>query len=227
MPSSTTGCAEYGGINKMFARLQLSGTNWHLGRFKDDLPDQLERDELEESVLERLTPILEKCSTASISAKLAEMTVRVNELVPDALSPRRPHHLTPPRNRRGKKQGKSGYVDPESSDDGGPAKGPRQLKPKDTLLITFDGNDADHGIGVLQPGRTNRVDLASDNTLVADLLAHRDMSMAARALNALAFCIYEQGLSIREPELPYATFGQRVSHHLKVDDVELSKSGHV
>jgi hypothetical protein len=219
MPGCPLGCGEYGGLTKMFARLQLSGP-WHLATFKDDLPDEGEREELEAAVLEALRPILEKCNSASMSARVDEISKLLNEMIPPDLAAARPKRKKkpepgPPGPKRKKKPGQ---VDSEQSEPDGPAK---TRRPKDRLLITFDGVAEVDGIGTFRPGRPHRIDLSKDDPHVAQLLEHRDHAIGLRSLYALAMTLFEQGryASQPEPELPFEPFGKRIASLLAMQDL--------
>lgn len=222
MPNSALGCGDYGGLTKMFARLQLSGP-WHLAKFKDDLTDEAERDELEDAVAEALRPILEKCSTAAISARVLQISHLINERIPEALAGSRPKRQkdesTPSSARR---KSSPGEVAPEKSTADGPARAKRP--PTDRLLITFDGSAAEDGVGAYQRvGRTHRVDLSKDDPYVAQLIEHRDEQFGVSCLYALAISLFEHGRQEREPELPLdGNFGQRISKLMGLQDAAVA-----
>ena len=219
MPESTLGCGEYGGLTKMFARLQLSG-QWHFAKFKNDLTDEGEREELEEAVLKALTPILEKCNSASLSARVTEMSHLINELVPPEFAPARPRPQQKDRAQpTGRSNGQSGNVSAAKSDLGGPAKAKRP--PQCKLLITFDGIAKEDGVGAYQQqGKLHRVNLSKDDPYVAHLMEHRDRDIGVRSLYAMAIAIFEQGRQEEDPELPYDEFkyGLRVARLLAIQD---------
>lgn len=216
MPASTTGCGEYSGLTKMFARLQIDGP-WTLGKFKNDLPRDPERNELEDAAAQALRPILEKCSSASMSAKLYRITDLINDAIPEELRAR-PKRTEKIPNPGEKKNRKSGYVDPEKSDQSdGPAKSKRP--PKNRLLITFDGTDND-SVGAFVDGRPLRVDLCKDEPFVARLLENRDEELAVRALYLLAMALFEHP---NKGELELEEFGKRLSRHLAAQDYQSEK----
>jgi len=66
MPSCGLGCGTYSGLNKIFVRIYLAGP-WHLGQFKDDLPDDTEREELDATAHEILQPLLAQWQDAALS----------------------------------------------------------------------------------------------------------------------------------------------------------------
>jgi Histidine kinase-, DNA gyrase B-, and HSP90-like ATPase len=215
MPGSTLGCGEHGGLTKMFARVQLAGS-WHLAKFKNDLTDDVERDELDDAVAEALKPILEKCNSASLSAKLIEIGQMINDLVPPELAAARPKRqkdkaATSTEARKGRKPG---MVTPEKSEPLGPAKSrPRQ----DKLLITFEGDAEQDGIGAFQPGRPHRVNLSKGDPHIARLLEHRDQEIGVYSLYALAIALFEQGRAeLPEPELQFSSFGKRIADLLSM-----------
>ncbi len=198
----------------MFARLQISGL-WHLAKFKDDLTDEAEREELEDAVAAALKPILEKCSSASMSAKINKMANLLNEMVPPELAPARPHRNNGNRQTVEKKDGRSGLVSEDKSDQGGPAKAKRT--PRDCLIITFDGIAEDDGVGSFaKGGKIHRVNLSKDDPFVSELLEHRDEPFGARCLLAIALTIFEEGRQAANPELPFMSFGLRVAKQLSL-----------
>lgn len=218
MPSSTIGCSEYGGLTKMFARLQISGP-WHLAKFKDDLTDEDEREELEEAVSAILRPILEKCSSASMSAKIERMAHLINDAVPPQLSAARPKRLSDKSLITSGARTKSGNVDPDKAEEDGPAKSKRT--PRDRLLITFDGSPDEDGIGSFEKGsktQPHRVDLSKDHPFVSELIEHRDEEFGSRCLLAVALAIFEEGRQADQTGDLFMKFGQRISKHLAVQD---------
>lgn len=219
MPGSPLGCGEYVGLTKMFARLQLSGP-WHLAKFKDDLTDEGERDELEEVVSAALEPILVKCSAASMSAKISKLAALVNDMIPPELSPARPKHLGG--SNKPKRSRAAGEVESEKSTPDGPAKAKRP--PQDRLLITFEGNDEEDGIGAFQPGggtkTPHRVDLSRDNPFVAELIAHRDEEFGAKVLLAFALMLFEEGRqkATAQGEFAFHPFGVRIAKQIAIQE---------
>jgi hypothetical protein len=201
----------------MFARLQIDGP-WHFAKFKNDLTDEDERDELEAAVTDALRPILEKCNNANISARLCELGQLVNELVPPELAPARPkiqrEHERAPKRR----SYVNGEVSPGKSkpQDGAPA---RTKRHPTSLLITFDGDAAKDGIGEFQSGRPHRVNLSKDDPEIALLIQHRDQKFGARYLYAIALCIFVNGWRVANEELPLP-FGQAVSSLMRLQTDE-------
>jgi Histidine kinase-, DNA gyrase B-, and HSP90-like ATPase len=219
MPASSVGCDSFGGLTKMFARVQLSGP-WSLARFKDDLTNEGEREELEDAVGEALQPILEKCNSASMSARLAQIGSLVNDLVPPHIAGARPKRQKEAAELEEKKKRKreTGEVDRKKAELGGPA---RERRNTDRLLITFDGV-ADHdGVGEFQPGRPHRVNLSKDHPYIARLIQYRDQDLAVMALYAMAISIFEHGLQDLRNELPMQ-FGVRIANLLKLQEGESS-----
>lgn len=217
MPGSTLGCGEYGGLRKMFARLQLSGP-WHLAKFKDDLTDEAERDDLEESVNEALRPILDKCASESITAHIAQLSKAINEMVKPEYQPARPHKNGARKGRTASEpaSGKAGIVASDKSSDGGPARAKRTQR--DTLLITFEGDVEIDGIGVCtSSGKAKRVDLSKDHPYVADLIALRDETLAARTILALAVAIFEQRRTGDQEDM-LDSFGKRIANMLAINE---------
>lgn len=217
MPSSNLGCGDYGGIQKMFARLQLAGP-WRLAKFKDDLPNDDEREELAEAVLLALTPILEKCRAASMSAKVLHFSDLLNDSIPPELSGgRRPDRKKDEKCKPAAKRNRPGLVEVEKSSEGGPAKAKRT--PHDRLVITFDGFAEEDGIGSYQAaGKAHRVNLSRDHPLIAQMLDHRDEALSFQTLRLIAFAIFEEGRQARTPDLFDASFGQRVAQNLAIQD---------
>jgi hypothetical protein len=217
MSGSTLGCGTYGGMNNMFARVQLDGP-WEFARFKNDLPRENERIELDEAVEEVLRPILEKCNSATMSARVDTLLDMINALTQPELQAARPRRKQEKGKAAGKRESRSGNVrDPDDSTDG-PATTRRP--PANRILITFDGNDKDHGIGYYQSGRVQRVNLAKDNPYMASLMAHRDQALAAQMLHVVAMMLFEQGRSETAPELPGISepFGKRIAKLLTLQD---------
>lgn len=219
MPASSIGCGEYGGLTKMFARLQLSGP-WHLAKFKNDLTDEDEREELEAAVSELLKPILEKCNSASLSARIQHISNIINDLVPSELAAARPKKQkdTPPQAAQ-KRPRRQGYVDQDKSDQSdSPAKTKRP--PRDRLLITFDGVADEDGVGAFQSGRPHRVNLSKDDPYIARLLEHRDQDLAVRSLYAIAIGLFEHGRELLnpQPDLPLESYGKRIARQLSIQD---------
>lgn len=213
MPGSTIGCGTHVGLSNMFARVQLLGTNWHLGQYKDQLTDEDERDELEEALEAVLEPILSKCGSVSMTARIAAISALVNEQLPEAISAARPHKQKKKSQTGTKRKHRQGEVDATKSD---PASGPAKTKrpKKDELLITFEGNDAEHGVGWYESGRPSRVNLSQDNDHIARLIQQRDEKLIASALVIIALQIFEHGrsegrLNVDRP------FGCRVADHLR------------
>jgi Histidine kinase-, DNA gyrase B-, and HSP90-like ATPase len=214
MPSTGFGCGAYSGLAQMFARVQLAGV-WRLAEFKDDLIDEDEREELQEALEDALRPILEKCNDASISARINEMSLLVNEMVPPHMAPARPHKTskTPNPSDKPKRKKRSGAVDAEKADAGGPA---RSKKPRDTWMITFEGRAAEHGAGRFllghPPRDPHRVELSADDPYVAAFLQHRDTEIGKRAIFALACSIFVHSYQAKrpDPEFQFLEFGQAI-----------------
>jgi hypothetical protein len=224
MPQSNLGCGEYSGLNKMFARIQLSGP-WHIARFKNDLSDDIEKDELDAAIYEALVPILKKCSAETMTARIAHMLGLINEKLPEDMRPARPRTKNA-QNRKGSKIGrKGGFVDDKSDeDDSGPVKTKRPRR--DQLLVTFDGDLEQDGVGVFKPGKLHRVNLSKEHEYVAELMVHRDERLASNSLTMLAIAIYEEGLHEFKNELPlFGTFGQRLAKTFGIqDDIKMRET---
>lgn len=214
MPNNTMGCSGRGGLDRMFARVELFGA-WHFHKFKNDLTSEEEREELDDALAGLLAPILEKCDTASFDAKLARIEAGINAGLPESLALRRPEKKRNDPPRQGKKEGRTGEVDEEQSKSDGPARSKRA--PRDQLKITFDGRDGEDGIGaVREGGRIIHVDLSKDNPFVAELMAHRDERLIMDCLRALALMIYEaeRRKASGQSELNF-DFGRRVAAHMR------------
>jgi len=221
MPGSSLGCGDYTGLSNMFARIQLSGGPWHLEKYKNDLTDEDEREELEEAALDALRPILEKCSKASMSARIASILGLVNDLLPEEIAAARPNKVRDDPPRKGLKKGKTGKVDAnKATPSDGPAK--TQKQPKDRLIITLEGVDEEHGIGWFERGRTHRVHLSQDNPTISALLALRDDAAIAKALTVIALVLFEEGL--HEGKLSPAPLGKRVARHLSLQGGKSEKA---
>lgn len=209
------GCADYVGLGKMFCRLRLSGP-WHLAKFKDDLADQDERDELEAAVEAALRPILEKVNDAAMDAKIDALGDLINQMIPPRLAASRPHRKKnpnpDPEEKRKRKRKQHNPVDPVDSEPQGPArtKQPQQGR----LMITFDGRDDQDGIGNYQSGRPDRVNLAKDNLIIGRLIAQRDQQVAASALYVIALLLYESRL--RQLDI-FEPLGKRVADLLALN----------
>jgi len=225
MPSSTFGIAEYSGLTKMFGRLLLSGP-WRLAKFKDDLTDEGERDELESKISEALADMLEKCSTQHEDVRLTELTELINDMLPEDLKPSaRPHKRKEAADdieKEKRKRRTNGFVSPDKSD---PSKGPARAMSRKggaKLVVTFDGDAETEGIGVFIAGRPHQVNLSRENPAVAYWIAHRDQSMAVKALREMACLLYEaeRPLQQEQGELPYERIGMRVAKLLALQDPE-------
>jgi len=223
-PASTYGCGAYTGLTNMFARVQLSGTQWALTTFKDDIYDEDQRTELEDAIEEAITPILEKCGTASMEARVAAIGDLMNEMLPADMAAARPHRRKqddPTGKGRGDK--KHGAVDDDKAEVGrGPARVNRPQK--DRLLITWEGKNKDHGIGWFEPGRTNRVHMSPDNPKIKELFQHRDDKFIALALMIIAVLLFEHGRAGTNPQLDLLAFGVRVAEHLTRNTIPAFKT---
>lgn len=218
MPDSTLGCEGFGGLNKMFARVQISGPWKGLAKFKNDLTDEVEREELEEVIADALRPILEKCNSDSMTARIAQIAAAANEMIAPELQAARPHRATAPaqaRERSTKAHADGGIVDSQKSDPGGPARAARPAQ--DRLEIFFeDGAAEKHGVGRYEPGKVKRVTLSSDHPYIAELMALRDERLIARAILFAAMAIFEHHRVMQEDwENP---FGKRIANMLDINE---------
>jgi hypothetical protein len=224
MVKDNLGCSDYGGLTKMFARVQLSGP-WHLGTFKSDLPDQEEREELEKAVEIVLEPILQQCNAASMDARIDSLGEKINEGLPTELVAARPHRRKkdenePSRPKRPKRNHK-GIVDSDKCDiDKGPSqtRAPQQGR----LMILLEGKNEEEGIGLYKSGRPDRVYLSIDNPVLGKLAQYRDQEFAADALRTIALAIYVQGRketgnAEHQLEFSYKPFGLTVAELLALN----------
>jgi hypothetical protein len=223
MPNTRLGCQEYSGMSGMFARVEVAGP-WHFAKFKDDLPDWAQREELEEAVGNALRPILEKCNAASMTAEVEEMIRLVNDQIPPefAARPRRTKEGPPNPAAQKRHRPEPGKVSPERSDASptGPARAKRP--PKDQLLITFDGNADQDGIGKFMSGRPSCVNLSKDHPHILELCAARDKLATAKTIYLLALMLFEEGRrehpqGEQEEMFP---FGKRVADLLARQKIE-------
>lgn len=221
MARSRVGCGEYSGVTKMFARVTLTGRNWHLAKFKDDLTDEDEREELERVVGDALRPILEKCNAVSMTVKIKELAARVNERLPPELRPSRPNRAKAGSEASsGKRKRGGGDVDKDKSKESssGPVKSKRQ--PKNELVIYFEGKDEEQGVGIFISGRPNCVNLSPDNALVKQLMEARDQDLAIEMLHALALAIFIDA----QPQRSMFPFGDQLARLLSLQSGTVSIS---
>ena len=217
MPNSTLGCKEYGGgADKMFARLQLYGF-WELSTYKNDLPNDAERAELDEAVFEKLCPLLEQCRTQHISQRIKDLTLAINKGLPENLRAVRPPRAVNPQRRKGPKRGKRGGKTDSEENKPGPARTAREPK----LLITLEGNYEEHGIGWFDStSRPYRVDLAKDHPQIKALIDNQDRELAENQLRMLGVTLYHEGRQWLKPqrELDEMPFGKKVADTLNLND---------
>jgi hypothetical protein len=207
MPKSAFGCSGYSGLSKLFARLALTGP-WRLAKFKDDLTDEKEREELEDCVTEALLPILEECNSASMEAHIDALSDAVNSLIPEYMRAARPlkTKVDPPTSSDKKKPQNR----PVNQDSASIGDGPARVKSKRNagLMICFDRIGSER-IGDFSDTRPKRVTLSLDNEFVANLSASRDQKMAAQSIFMAAMSIYIA--EAKDPELPFDEFGVRLA----------------
>lgn len=200
-PRSGFGCGDYSTIG-LFARIDLFGP-WGLATFKNDINDE-DEDALEDRVHEILLPILQQCSSAFMSANVAEMQSRLNALLPPELAAVRPPKVKE-HGRQGEKRKRIGEAPgaPESAT--GPA---RSRFSHNQLVIEFTPSFEEDGYGRFEKGRTSRIFMAEDNPHIALLLRQRDKASAERELYLVAMSLY-----LNDPaqwELPFdGPFGMR------------------
>jgi hypothetical protein len=220
IPKSSLGCGNFGGISRLFARVQLHG-HWNLGVYKDDLPDEGQRSELDIAVNARLLPLLEKCQEAGFDAKLDRIEASINSKLPEEMAAR-PRRSKQARSTDGEKFGRhGGKVAPDkTTDEEGPAK-TRRSRPSPVLLITLEECAEQDGVGAAD--RTNpsqhRVRLARDNSTIKLILDSTDEKAAVQSLLTIALCIYRADRG-SQAELPFEAFGQSVAKLLAIQDQE-------
>jgi len=223
MDGVSLGCGEYSGLNKMFARVQLAGP-WQLAQFKDELTNEDQRDELEASLYEVLLPLLEECQQAGELANTTEVLQLLNDMLAEEWQAARPRQNDADRGGAGADRSRQrGRVDSRQADDSGPATTRRP--PRNRVKITFDGLDAEHGIGkVDRTAKLHRIDLAGDNPFIAATRARRTDPIALRALFVVALGLYEQARAEGELELD-GSYGQRWAKLLALQRIELDETG--
>jgi hypothetical protein len=206
---SAFGCGTYvGGLDRLVARVQLTGS-WRLGQFKDDIPDGIQREELDAAILENLEPLLEKCQSTSLTAQEARLLEEINAMLPASLRPvRRKPWVPKPPGAESKKKVKRGFVSPDKAESG--AGGPARPKNARKLVITYNGSAEKHGIGSFDAtSRPWRVNLARDLPEIA--AAARDPRQKRRQL-LMALMIY---VGSREANLFY---GKEVARLLAANE---------
>lgn len=222
MPRCSLGC-NGGGSRRMFARVTLS-KEWELGRFKNDLPDDDQRDELDQALSVVLEPILEKCRTKSMFANIENMTQRLNAMLPPDLRPEsaRPRRKRPPRDEPPPPQPprtpRERILDDADPTPTGPIKTRSNLRP--TLEIDFDGRDADDGVGRFERGtgrRCHRIHLAPDEPSVAFHLK-RGAESDERALYIVAISLFVHSIRINQFELDLSDFGKQMARVLSLQN---------
>ena len=223
MPKSTFGCGSYGGLRKLFARVDLMGA-WTLARFKNSLADN-DATELEDAVQELLRPVLEECHSEKMSADIDEMAQLLNEMLPPELVPARPPKKPKkpkpePEEEIEKKKKRKRKLHNEIKEAEETPRGPaRKRKANEELIIDFDKPVVEeHGYGHFIPGRPGRIILAQDNPHIADLINMRDKSVAKQSLYALALMIYLHARDTQpgQQEIPYdGPFGLRAWNLVK------------
>jgi hypothetical protein len=142
------------------------------------------------------------------------MAALINKQVPEEMQPASPRKKEP-KDRQGEKRGRSNPVKDDDGDKGGPAK---KRKPRDQLLITFDGDLTKDGVGGFTPGRLQRVNLSKEHPYVAQVLEHRDEMLGAQSLYMLAIFLYEQGRQEHYPTFQFEHFGVRVAKTYGMQD---------
>lgn len=198
MPGCGYGCAEFGNMPNMLARVQLSGS-WGLATYKNELTDEEQDEELRQALYDCLLPLLRQAEQEQNDMATDQIEQKLNNLLPPELQGARPDHTKKKgaeiinlEKRREKQRGK---VDPNKSSErkSGPAKALR--RPKNLITINFRGNDADHGVGIVDLyNRPHSIMLAKDNPTIAELkLAARTNPAMLRAIYAIAICLYVQG----------------------------------
>lgn len=225
MPGCSLGCRDYAGIKKLFVRVLISGP-WHLAKFKNDLTDEDERNELDEAIFSVIEPLLEKASAQSFDVRINELTSRINACLPEELAAARPRRKEDKEKSKGTKSTriereiKPEHAKPEAS---GPAKTRRA---KDRLLVTLDGIAEQDGVGSYSPGRPHRVNLSRDDPWVAAFVNAKDIDLAGQALMGMAVAIYLDGRKMgAEPELELDAFGVAISRLIAAQDNDAAEVG--
>lgn len=180
------GCSDYGGLRHFYARVQLHGP-WTLSKFKTEIGEQ-HLEELEDALAPIFQPLLEKVKRRTFDVRIDEMTKLINELLPEELAARPRSSKVAKDGVKGQSKG-NGKVAPEKASDigKGPAKTQRSL---DQIKITWDGDHDTDGVGSFQPGRPHRVNLSPNDPFIAELVASKDQSMAARSMLFVVISLY-------------------------------------
>lgn len=206
-PESAFGCDGYGGIRSLFAQVSLN-EKWKLTKFKDDIAEDPFEEDLEERVGEVLKPLLERCQSASMFAKAKSLEQLLNEMIPEdqrMTHPNRKNRL----DRKGKKKGEK----PDKEADGQASlTGPTQKKKSARGLLIEFAPDLHEGFGFgrAQVGaKSTRIQLATDNPHIRELMNHRDQRMAAIGLYAIAMLLFEGDLQTASPRIGEEPIGLR------------------
>jgi len=226
MPGCGYGCAEFGNMPNMLARVQLFG-DWQLAEFKNAITDEQQDEELRQALYDCLLPLLRQADREQLDAATEQVEQKLNDLLPEEMRGARPHR----KDKSGKtadvidlsrrRQKKRGRVDPEQSEDGGPARAPR--KPRNLITINFRGNDAEHGLGIADLyNRPHSIMLAKDNPWIADFkLAARTNPIAMRALYVIAICLYVRSQGINMQLEMTGFFGKDVARVIALQSIPL------
>lgn len=213
---------------RLFARVLLIGL-WRFAKFKNDLADQAEEDELADAIFAVIEPILKKVSEATFDARLDEIGKKVNALIPEEIAAR-PHVKKEKTEKRKEEKtangggSKAGKVDPDKSDPSltGPA---RAKKRNDRLLITWDGDAEEDGIGRFRRGSPHHVDLSRHDPLIAELLSIKDQDLSAKLLVEQALVLYIAWKNQPEQGELFESFGKQVSKLLEVNQTKIPAAG--
>jgi hypothetical protein len=220
MPNSFFGCGNFGSIDSIFVRVQLRG-GWALARFKDDLTDEDQSEELADAIYEVLLPILEKCASASMSARLQEILRKANDLAEIQFAgARRPDHIKKePSEKSEKRVNVQGIVAPEKSTPEGPARSRRA--PHNFMIITLEPGADDYGYGYYaKQGQSHRVNLCKDHPVFAELLAQQNQGFVSRQLVAWANVFYVQAHSkAGQGDFFYHSFGNSLGELSAIQDL--------
>lgn len=222
MPLSDFGCANFTGTEALFARVELLGNDWQLGKFKDELVDPF-CDDLAEDVCDVLRPLLERCEAETMEADVEEVTQRLNEMLPLELTPVRPQRRKPRGEGTSREKQKPGMADAPDAPNG-PARSPRS--PRETIKIEFTDHPNDEfGYGTVSFAKSRkdptRIKLTKNNPHVVDLRRtargrRAENILALRMLYSIAFMLYEEALQERDPaQLNLIKFGLRVWRHVE------------
>lgn len=207
-PESAFGCDGFGGIRSMFARVELLGP-WQLTKFKDDIAEDPYLDDLEIAIERVLRPILEKCQSQSMVMKTKTLEQIINDMLPSGQQMTRPQQVHKLDRKGPKNEDKrTRELDKSEPSITGPTK---RKKPPRGILIEFAPDlHAEYGFGRAQCGKSStRIQLATDNPSIRQLMNFRDQQIAAIGLFSIAMLLYEGDLQTAAPRLLDEPIGLR------------------